>query len=95
MTAAQDQTTHLPEQNQYRVDFHDGGSGTLVYQRHGDVLHLVHSEVPSNRRGAGLGARLMDSALKLIEADQLKVKPICRYTQHYIRRNPRWHSLLA
>lgn len=91
----QDNVTHDAENNRYVVQFHDGDEGELVYQRQGDTLNLVHSQVPDNRRGEGLGARLMESALTQIEADKLKVTPVCRYTQHYIARNSRWQSLLA
>lgn len=90
-----DTTTHQPEHNRYLVQFHDGGQGELVYKRHGNVLNLVHSQVPSNRRGEGLGARLMDNALAQIKAESLKVQPICSYTQHYITRHAQWHELLA
>jgi predicted GNAT family acetyltransferase len=95
MVDEKDITIHQPENNRYLVQFHDGGEGELVYQRDGDTLNLVHSQVPSNRRGAGLGARLMDNALAQIEADHLKVRPICSYTGHYISRSERWQSLLA
>lgn len=91
----QDQSIHQPENNRYLVKFHDGGEGELVYQRQGDTLHLVHSQVPSNRRGAGLGSRLMDAALFQIERDGLKVQPVCSYTGHYISRSARWQLLLA
>lgn len=93
--SATDRVEHCPQQNRYRVHFHDGGTGELVYHRDGDVLRLIHSEVPSNRRGAGLGARLMVGALTQIQADQLKVQPVCSYTQHFIARRPEWHSLLG
>lgn len=99
MPNTQDQVVHEPENNRFVVHFHDGhgdnNSGELVYRRDGDVLHLVHSQVPANRQGQGLGGRLMAAALANIEAANLKVQPVCRYTQHYINRNKRWHSLLA
>ena len=95
MSQPQDTTQHDVANHRYVVHFHDGGEGELVYQREGDVLKLVHSQVPTNRRGAGLGARLMENALATIEAEQLKVQPVCKYTQHYIDRHDRWHSLLA
>lgn len=90
-----DKAVHQPDKNRYLVQFHDGGEGELVYQKNGEILSLIHSQVPSNRRGAGLGARLMESSLTQIETEGLKVLPICSYTQHYINRKPRWHALLA
>lgn len=95
MSQPQDTTQHDAANNRYVVQFHDGGEGELLYQREGDLLRLVHSQVPANRRGAGLGARLMENALTAIEAEQLKVVPVCRYTKHYIARNVRWQTLLA
>lgn len=95
MTASQDSIQHDAANNRYVVQFHDGGEGELVYQREGELLRLVHSQVPTNRRGAGLGARLMENALAAIETEHLKVQPVCRYTQHYIDRHERWQSLLA
>lgn len=95
MTDSNDKVVHEPEQQRYVVHFDNGGQGELVYRRENDTLHLVHSEVPANRRGEGLGARLMSGALGQIEAEQLKVVPVCRYTKHYIARNARWQTLLA
>lgn len=95
MTSKQDQVSHEPENNRFVVHFHDGDSGELVYRREGNTLYLLHSEVPASRQGQGLGGRLMNAALAEIEALQLKVQPVCRYTQYFIQRNPRWHALLA
>ena len=94
-TPSQDHLIHRPEQGRYIVQFHDGGQGELVYQQSGNTLALIHSEVPANRRGAGLGGRLMDCALRQIEQDGFKVQPVCRYTQIYIARNAHWQKLLA
>jgi predicted GNAT family acetyltransferase len=95
MSVTQDHCVNEPENNRYIVNFHDGGQGELIYQREGDVLKLLHAEVPNNRRGDGLGARLMQSALTQIQADKLTVIPVCRYTKHYLKRNKQWAALLA
>ena len=100
MQNSEDKVVHEPENNRFVVHFYDGDQdsgdrGELVYQRQGNTLHLIHSEVPANRKGQGLGGRLMNAALAEIEASQLKVQPVCRYTQYFIQRNERWHALRA
>ena len=99
MQNAEDKVVHEPENNRFVVHFHDGqgedNRGELVYQRQGDTLHLIHSEVPASRKGQGLGGRLMNAALAEIEKENLKVQPVCRYTDYFIQRNKRWHALLA
>lgn len=95
MSNPQDTVQHDVANNRYVVQFHDGGQGELIYQREGNVLKLLHAEVPNNRRGDGLGARLMQSALGRIQADKLTVTPVCTYTQHYLKRNTQWAALVA
>ncbi|MDD9892045.1 MAG: GNAT family N-acetyltransferase, partial [Gammaproteobacteria bacterium] len=63
MQNAEDKVVHEPENNRFVVHFYDGDSGELVYQRQGDTLHLIHSEGPADRKGQGLGGRLMNAAL--------------------------------
>jgi predicted GNAT family acetyltransferase len=99
MNTTTDNVIHEPENNRFVVYFDDGqgedNRGELVYQRQGNTLHLIHSEVPASRKGQGLGGRLMNAALAEIEMHNLKVQPVCRYTDYFIQRNKRWHALRA
>lgn len=99
MPSAEDKVVHEPENNRFVVYFDDSqgeaSRGELVYQRQDNTLHLIHSEVPANRKGQGLGGRLMNTALAEIDACGFKVQPVCRYTQYFIQRNAQWQHLLA
>ncbi|EAR20279.1 N-acetyltransferase [Nitrococcus mobilis] len=91
----EDTLVHDEAGQRFVLKFHDGGEGELVYRRHEQVLELVHTEVPADRRGQGLGARLMERALEAIEAQGFKVRPVCSYTRHYLQRYKRWAPLLS
>jgi predicted GNAT family acetyltransferase len=66
----------------------DGHRAELVYQRLGDRLVLVHTEVPGALEGRGLGGTLVRAALDAAVADSLVVVPECPFAQSWLRKHP-------
>ncbi|MGH9920074.1 MAG: GNAT family N-acetyltransferase [Nitrososphaerales archaeon] len=66
----------------------DGHSAELVYRSTGNRLNLVHTEVPEQLRGRGLGGRLVRAAIDLAIAQNLVVIPTCPYAQEWLRAHP-------
>lgn len=64
------------------------------YRRLGDVLVLVHTEVPAALQGQGVAAALVRSALDWARAQGLRVRPSCSYAASYMRRHPATLDLL-
>ncbi len=72
----------------------DGQVASLVYSLSGNVLELIHTEVPEGLRGKGLAASLAETALKYAREHDLKVDVICPSVQHYLSQHPEYQDLV-
>lgn len=85
--------THNPGASRFEAQL-DGHLAECVYRREGDVLVLLHTEVPEALQGMGLAGRLVTAALDWARADGLRVRPRCSYAATYMRRHPETQDLL-
>ena len=67
----------------------------IDYRRSGGIVTMTHAEVPPALRGRGLGAALVAGALERVRERGEKVVPLCPFIEHYMRRHPAVHDLLA
>ena len=88
-------TTHDKKAQRYEVDVGDGHTAWVAYSHRSEgVIALDYSEVPEALRGKGIGTVMMENVLTAIDAEKLKVVPVCGYTRHYINRHEQWLHLL-
>ena len=66
----------------------DGHLAELTYERHGDRLVLVHTEVPDELEGQGVGGDLVTAAVEFASAHDLTVVPRCRFARGWLERHP-------
>ena len=66
----------------------DGHTAELVYEADGDRLVLVHTGVPDELEGRGIGGRLVRAALDRAERDGLTVVPSCPFARSWLQRHP-------
>jgi predicted GNAT family acetyltransferase len=66
----------------------DGEVAELVYRMEPGRLFLVHTGVPDEIAGSGIGARLVRAALARARAEHLTVVPWCPYARRWIREHP-------
>lgn len=71
------------------------GVAHLKYIARGDVLDLVHTEVPQEAEGQGIGAALAKAALDHARAEGMKVIPSCPFVRTYIKRHGEYADLVA
>ena len=85
----------VPEKSRYEL--HVGGdlAGVVVYQRHGDVIELVHTEIEAAFEGQGLGGRIAAGVLDDVRRRALRVKATCPFIAGWIARHPDYQDLLA
>lgn len=72
----------------------DGQVAYLEYTLSGDVLALVHTEVPAALRGHGLASELANTALDWARENHKKVDVICPSVAEYIEKHPEYADLL-
>jgi predicted GNAT family acetyltransferase len=93
-TADRPQVRHNAEAHRFEALL-DGDLARADYRRHGDVMRLVHTEVPVRFEGRGVASALVRAALDYARAEKLRVEPACSYVVSYMRRHPETHDLLA
>jgi hypothetical protein len=84
---------HNPEARRFEA-FVDGELCRADYRMAGEVMHIVHTEVPYTLEGRGLAAQVVRAALDYARANGLKVVPACGYVRAYMRRHKESQDLL-
>ena len=72
----------------------DGKVAYLEYSMTGNVLGLIHTEVPAELRGLGLASSLAETALQYALKNKLKVDVICPSVHDYIAKHPEYADLV-
>ena len=73
----------------------DGHLAFSNYKRDGGVLTVLHTEVPKELNGRGIGSALARGLLDTARAQGLKIRPICPFVKGYIDKHPEYRDLLA
>ncbi|CAL5384917.1 hypothetical protein ACSBR2_001387 [Camellia fascicularis] len=61
----------------------------------GKVMDILHTFVPSSKRGLGLASHLCVSAFTHAHSHSMSVLPTCTYVSDtFLPRNPSWKSVL-
>jgi predicted GNAT family acetyltransferase len=66
----------------------DGHVAELLYHVHGDRLTLIHTEVPEDLGGRGIGGLLVQAALTRARRDHLTIVPNCPYARGWLEKHP-------
>jgi predicted GNAT family acetyltransferase len=84
---------HAPAAEQFRIRI-DGHMARLRYRRRPGQIIFVHTVVPPELQGRGLGDRLAHAGLEFARAHGLWVIPACPFVAAYIGRHPEYQSLV-
>jgi predicted GNAT family acetyltransferase len=76
-----------PNANRFEIDV-DGQIARLDYERKGNELAILHTEVPTALRKRGLGSLLAKTAIETARAQGLRLKVLCPFVRDYRRKNP-------
>jgi len=88
------QVRDVRERHRFELEA-DGHTAFSTYKRDGDVVTILHTEVPKELGGRGIGTALAHGLLELIGAEGLKVKPLCPFVKAYIGKHPEFANLVA
>ncbi len=67
----------------------------IDYKTKENKIYLLHTEVPKELRGQGIGKKLVTQTLQAIHKEQLHVVPVCSYAKAIISRNKELNDLLT
>jgi len=73
----------------------DGQLAELPYRRNGKRLVLIHTEVPEELEGRGLGGALVAAAVDRAKREGLTVVPLCPFARGWLQRHPGTASQVA
>jgi uncharacterized protein len=65
----------------------DGWLAELVYRIRGDRLVLVHTEVPVELEGRGIGGSLVTAAVDRAAREGLTLVPLCPFARDWLERH--------
>ncbi|WP_273443860.1 GNAT family N-acetyltransferase [Neolewinella agarilytica] len=89
-----DQVVNNTEKYQFEVV-----SGALVskleYRMGRNSIALIHTEVPEELGGQGIGSSLVKTALQYAKDNGLKALPYCPFAAAYIERHPEWNDIVG
>jgi len=81
------------ERHRFELDA-DGHVAFSNYRREGATLTVLHTEVPPEFNGKGIGSALVRGLLDIARAQKLTVKPLCPFVAGYIAKHPEYADLL-
>ncbi|HEY6316084.1 MAG TPA: GNAT family N-acetyltransferase [Streptosporangiaceae bacterium] len=73
----------------------DGWLAELVYRVRGGRLVLIHTEVPLELEGRGIGGRLVTAAVDRAAREGLTLVPLCPFARGWLERHPEAASRAA
>ena len=79
--------------NRFELDI-DGHQAVAYYRLTPGVITFVHTEVPQELSGRGVGSKLIRSALEMVRAQGLKVVPQCPFVSAFMGKHAEYNDLL-
>jgi uncharacterized protein len=72
----------------------DGHLAAAYYKAEGNVITFIHTEVPPELGGKGIGSQLVEGALDQVRAAGMKVMPVCPFVKAWIGKHPEYRDLV-
>jgi predicted GNAT family acetyltransferase len=72
----------------------DGHVASLQYTVAGQMLALIHTEIPEPLRGSGVASTLVTSALDWARDHHMKVDVVCPFVAAYLETHPEYSDLV-
>jgi predicted GNAT family acetyltransferase len=78
----------IDNESEHRFELtRDGYTAHLTYATDGDRLTLIHTSVPEELEGHGLGGELVQAAVDRAKREGLTIVPVCRYARRWLRKH--------
>ena len=81
-------------ENRFELDV-NGAIAFVVYRKSPGAITLVHTEVPPELGGKGIGSKLARATLDAVRAQGRKLTVKCEFIQSYMGKHPEYNDLLA
>ena len=79
-----------------RFELDVGGTiAFVVYRKSPGTITLVHTEVPPELGGKGIGSKLARAVLEAVRVQGHKLTVECEFIQGFMGKHPQYNDLLA
>ena len=85
---------HDKENKRFTLDI-NGELAKVDYTLRDDKMYLVHSEVPYNLRGQGIGKVLVKKTFEELTKEGYKAVAICSYIRAVAKQSEKWDKTIA
>lgn len=85
----------VPEGSRYEARLGDTLMGFVAYRLTTGRITFLHTEVPPEAEGRGIGSRLARFVLDDARTRGLQVRPLCPFIAAWIRRHPEYAELVV
>jgi hypothetical protein len=72
----------------------EGHLATEQYRLDGNVITFVHTEVPKELGGKGVGSKLVQGALDQVRAAGMKLIPECPFVKAWLEKHPEYQDMV-
>lgn len=86
---------HNPSRSRFELDLGGGEVAFAQYHLHDGIMTFTHTEVPWRGRQRGTGSRLVQGALELARAQNVKVVARCSFVAGFLAKHPEFSDLVA
>jgi uncharacterized protein len=73
----------------------DGKTAIATYKLFDGGISFLHTEVPVESEGKGVGSAMAKYVLEYAKTNNLKIYPLCPFIKTYIDRHTEYQSLLV
>ena len=87
--------TDVEDRSRFEARVNGELAGYAAYVRTGEVVDHTHTVVSEDRRGEGIGGKLIRAALEDARRRGLKVRPTCWFVRTWVDRHPDYQDLLV
>lgn len=85
----------ITDNNRFELKFEESIAFIEFDKIEPNILDLLHTEVPDELAGKGIGSKLVLSALQYCKDNELKIFPSCPFIAKYIDKHPEWKELVS
>ena len=82
------------ERNRFELDV-GGNIAFVAYRKSPGAITLVHTEVPPELGGQGIGSKLARATLDAVRAQERQLTVACEFIQSFMSKHPEYNDLLA
>ncbi|MBT8313509.1 MAG: N-acetyltransferase [Maribacter sp.] len=85
---------HDINNQQFILDINDDNAHVDYTLKDGQML-LVHSEVPYNLRGHGIGKVLVEKSFEQLTKEGFQAVAVCTFIKAIAKRSEKWQSIIG